>query len=417
MITFTNHFKSEADSKFLDFVLNEMKKEMDNDVSGYYMLPSNQDETLQKIEEYKATNEVIKSGKLKNVVVIGIGGSSLGAKAILNMLKDKTNGINLMFLENGDPKELDRVTKNIKKDETIFIPISKSGGTVETISIFKFVINRVGLDINNSEDKKHIIVITDPNSPLSQFAQKNQIAEFNLPKSVGGRFSVLSAVGLVPLALVGVDVKELLSGAKKLKDEFFAGESETLLQKAYHYFKYANEKPINVLFTYSSDAKLMNDWYVQLWGESLGKIDMSGRNVGLTPIGLVGSTDQHSFLQLIVQGPKNKTVTFVKVKNFENDLEIPNMSFELLEKNDYINGHKFQTLLNAQCDATMQSVIDAGVSADLIELETICEFNIGYLIYYFELLTSAVGVMLQVNTYDQPGVEFGKKILEQKFKG
>jgi glucose-6-phosphate isomerase len=138
--------------------------------------------------------------------------------------------------------------------------------------------------------------------------------------------------------------------------------------------------------------------------------------VGLTPISLTGSTDQHSFLQLIIEGVKDKTLTFIKVKDFGIDLKVPNISIENLENTNYINEEQFQTLINAQCDATLQSILDSGVPVDLIEIETLDEKNLGELIIYFELLTSLVGILFNVNTYDQPGVELGKKILVEKFK-
>jgi glucose-6-phosphate isomerase len=170
-----------------------------------------------------------------------------------------------------------------------------------------------------------------------------------------------------------------------------------------------------VLFSYANDLENLCKWYVQLWGESLGKINTQEKNVGLTPIGLIGSIDQHSFLQLLIEGPKDKTVTFVNIKDFENDLSIPDVSLKHIEKTDFINSNSFNTLINAQCDATRESLIQSGVAVDSIEFERICEGNIGTMIIYYELLTSLVGAMLRVNTYDQPGVELGKDILYKKF--
>ena len=171
---------------------------------------------------------------------------------------------------------------------------------------------------------------------------------------------------------------------------------------------------MNVLFSYSSLLDEFNNLYVQLWGESLGKIDKKGKRVGLTPIGLLGSIDQHSFLQLLIEGPKDKTVTFIKVKNFESSLKIPNLTLPYLEKTDFVNNKLFNDLINAQCDATKESVIRSGIDVDEIVLETLQEKNIAALMAYYELLTSAVGALFEINTYNQPGVEIGKKILFEK---
>jgi glucose-6-phosphate isomerase len=215
---------------------------------------------------------------------------------------------------------------------------------------------------------------------------------------------------------LGYDIEKLLEGAGLLRESFFSKEEDTLCRKAFYYALNHEEIPINVLFSYSSAFKYFNDWYVQLWGESLGKINIDGTKVGLTPIGIIGSVDQHSFLQLIIEGAGDKSVTMIKVKNFANDITIPDISLPYLEKNDFINTHSFTELINAQCDATMQSIIDQNISVDTIEIEKLDEMSAGYMIFYYELLTSLVGNLLRVNTYDQPGVELGKVILKKKFE-
>jgi len=256
-----------------------------------------------------------------------------------------------------------------------------------------------------------VIVITDAGSSLSQFADSYNIKQFNIPDNVGGRFSVLSAVGIVPLTLAGYDTKVLLNGAGAFLDRLFAGEEKHLLEKACYYYENAKALSINVLFSYANDLENLTKWYVQLWGESIGKIDSTGGSVGMTPIGLIGAVDQHSFLQLVIEGPKDKTVTFINIDDFENDLIIPDISLKHIEKTDFINGKTFNELINAQCDATRQSLIDNDVPTDGITISKINEENIGAMIIYYELLTSLTGSMLKINTYDQPGVELGKTIL------
>ena len=381
---------------------------------GYYTLPEDM-KTLKEIQDFC---EHYDFSEIKNVVVIGIGGSSLGTKAIDHMLShtQNRNDKNLIFMENVDPNEIERNLKNVRLEESFFIMISKSGGTIETTSHVKYLVDRFGISFEDALFVKHFSVITDPLSPLDQFAKEKSLTTFHLPLNVGGRFSVFTPVGLLPLTILGYDMTKMLEGARALKTSLFAKQEDQMVQKAYKYAKNWEEFPINVLFSYSSSFTYFNDWYVQLWGESLGKIDRDGNPVGLTPIGLVGSIDQHSFLQLIIEGPKNKTVTMIKVENFENDLRIPDVSIPHLEKTNFINNETFNTLINAQCDATMQSIKDQGVDVDLITLNRLDESSVGRMIMYYELLTSLTGYFLNVNTYNQPGVELGKVILKEKFE-
>ncbi len=417
MITFhgpTNFYETTDTNHVIEDAFTKVQHECQSDEIGYYKLPVTSQEVICELQAYTQDNSVLMEAK--TVVVVGIGGSSLGAKAIDSLLCHKrTNAKELIFFENSDPVDIASKLKKLQKESLVIILISKSGGTIETISTFKAIVAYLDFDFA-SDDAKRLIVITDPGSILSQFALEYGIKEFNMPSNVGGRFSVLSAVGIVPLFLMGYDMEALLKGAGSLIDRFFERQEEHLLQKAYYLYTNNQTISINVLFAYSNLLEDFSKWYVQLWGESLGKIDTQGNRVGLTPIGLTGSVDQHSFLQLIIEGPLNKSVTFMNIDDFEEDITIPNISLKRIEKTDYINGNSFGKLINAQCDATMQSVMDSGVVADKISLSIANEENIGALIAYFELLTSITGVMMGVNTYNQPGVELGKDILVKKFQ-
>jgi len=421
MIKSIHHFKdtlTNTEDKFIQALHEQIVHEKESGAIGYYNLPENSDNIVEKIEEFEKKSPLASSGKLKNVVVIGIGGSSLGSKAIDEALKHtkNRNGRDIIFLENGDPIVLKRELSEVFLDETIFIMISKSGSTIETTSVTKYIISKYGIDFEKSEARNHFLVVTDKDSPLDKLATQWNLESFHIPKNVGGRFSVLSAVGLLPLKLLGYDIRALLKGAMNQSKKYFTKSACNIEDKAYRYYKYAAAKPINVLFSYSSTLREFNAWYVQLWGESLGKIDHRGENVGLTPVGLVGSVDQHSFLQLIVQGPRDKTVTFIKIKDFGDKEEIPDISLPNLEGTNFVNNHPFETLINSQCQATVDTLVDCGVPVDVIEIARLDEESMGALIFYFELLTSCVGVLLGVNTYDQPGVEFGKKRLAEMFK-
>lgn len=371
---------------------------------GFYHLP------CADISEYKSYASSIKQ---KEIVVVGIGGSALGTLAIYHFLGlgqdfDK----NLHFIDTTDPLVLKQKIDQIDLEDALILVISKSGTTVETIAVLKYLQTFIPIS------KENYAVITDAGSALEEFASCCKLKVFHIPSNVGGRFSVLSAVGLVPLAIIGVDIEALLQGATNIKDSFFEnhGYCEKLLTKATYYAQVSNAYNINCLFSYSEAFREFNAWYVQLWGESLGKKQRHSQlHVGLTPVGLIGPTDQHSFLQLIVDGKRDKTVTVIKIKDFENGIKIPDVTLPSLEKLDMLNGYGFSELINMQADAMIESLEALEfIPLDIIEIEKVNEKTIGELIYYYELLTALVAQMLDINAYDQPGVEMGKVILKEK---
>jgi glucose-6-phosphate isomerase len=372
---------------------------------GYYNLPF-QDTTL--IKEYA------KGVKQKDIAVIGIGGSTLGTYAIYRFLTRTHNfDKRLHFFESTDPIDINSRLERLDLDNTLFIVISKSGTTIETISVFKYLYSKVKID------KKNCLVITESDSKLNDFALANEIKSFEVPKNVGGRFSVFSTVGLVPLAIIGVDIDELLNGCKEAYSGYFEQGVlyNRIMTKARFMAEYKHKFNNNVVFSYAAELEGFNKWYVQLWGESLGKMDNDNTHQGLTPIGLLGPVDQHSFLQLIIQGKRDKTVTFIKIKDFADESRIPDVKLKGLEELDYINNLKFSELINHQADSTIKAVNDLGdIPCDTITIEKVDEFNLAKLMFVYELLTSVVGKFLFINAYDQPGVESGKKILKAKLK-
>lgn len=405
---------NEVSEEVVDYLQDRIKEEQKE--VGFYSLPTDSNETMDRIYKFILSNNALYKGKIKNLVILGIGGSSLGTKAIdraLSHTKNR-NDIKLIFLENCDPNEINSSLKGVNAKDSMFIMISKSGSTIETTTLAKLVIYKFFDTLENPKLKKRFLIVTDEGSPLDKFGAEFSLERFYIAPNVGGRFSVLSAVGLLPLAILGYDIRKLLLGAGKLKKSFFDGNERQMIKKAAYFVQNFERYPINVLFSYSSSLEKLTAWYIQLWAESLGKIKGDGRSVGLTPIGLIGSVDQHSFLQLIVEGPKDKTVTFIKVKDFKNSTKIPNISIKNLEKTDFVNGLEFAQLLNSQCDATLETLVERGVKVDLIEIDALDEESIGALIFYFELLTAIAGAHFGINTYDQPGVEFGKMKLFEK---
>ncbi|MDR0762649.1 MAG: glucose-6-phosphate isomerase [Campylobacteraceae bacterium] len=398
-----------SDTQKIEELRNKIFTEYDSNQVGYYSLPIENENLLSDINIWGR-----KIQNIQNIVVIGVGGSSLGTKALYSMLyhEKKADTPNLYFLENIDPITIKKTLQRIKLEESLFFLVSKSGTTLDTISIAKIVMVHFEIFPNNKCFGKYFAVITDEGSALNKFANEYGLKSFLVPKNVGGRFSVLSAVGIVPLTLCGIDTTKLLRGAAECKNEFFTQKSTTLLKKAIAYTIKGGQN-INVLFSYSDIFREFNAWYVQLWAESLGK-KKGSKCVGLTPVGLIGAIDQHSFLQLIVEGPKDKSVTFIRVENMSDDMLIPDISLKYIEKADIKKGISAAALLNEQALATMKSIINEGVITDEIAIERADAFHAGYLIYYFELLTSLCGLLLEVDTYSQPGVEIGKKILLDK---
>ena len=385
-------------------LFSEIVKEKEH--IGYYNLV-HQDTT-----EYK---EYAKGVKQKNIVVIGIGGSTLGTYAIYKFLKhSKDLDKKLYFLETTDPIDIKSKLDAIDLADTLFIVISKSGTTIETVSIFKYINSLIECN------KENTLIITEYDSKLNYYAKKHNIKTFEIPKNVGGRFSVFSAVGLVPLAIVGLDIDELLGGAKWVHDSFFDKKTyyERLLKKARFFTEYKYSFNINVVFSYSSRLEGFNKWYIQLWGESLGKVDINSTHQGLTPIGIIGPIDQHSFLQLIVEGRRDKTLTVIKVDDFHSNLKIPNIELEGLEEMNYIDNLEFSTLLKNQADATIESINKLNdIPCDVITIDAVCERSIASLMYEYELLTSLCAKFMYIDAYNQPGVESGKIILKEKLKG
>ncbi len=410
MVQFRLGFDSVATEKEKEEIFMRLLHEKERQESGYYNLPYEAKALQDSLAYMQYNGEMLKD--LTHLVIIGIGGSSLGLKAIDTMLYHlpHRNNIAVKFLEHTDPLKIQKSLTNIQLHTTLFIVISKSGMTIETTSLMKYCIDRYNL--LESRAKKHLLVITDNDSPLQRWAKQNEIYNISIQSNIGGRFSVLSAVGILPLMLLGYKVDMILQGAKILQDSFIARKEEHILTKALFMANNHHTLPINILFSYSSSFQDFNLWYVQLWGESLGKIDKDSKKIGLTPISLIGSIDQHSFLQLILEGKQDKTITFLGINQEEyNGLVIPDIQIQGLESTDFVNNISFAKLLTAQKLATMRVLQDEGLPIDCIQLDILDEEHVGCLIMYYELLTSAVGCIFGIQTYNQPAVERGKKLL------
>ena len=385
-----------------DEILENLREE--SETIGYYSLHK---ENIDSIHTHA------KKVRKDSIYVIGIGGSSLGAKAIYTFLRTTHNfKKRLFFLDTIDPLRINYLLSLGDLNNSHFIVISKSGSTVEPISILKFLDTRINISKDNCS------VITGKNTSLWEFASKNNLEKFSIPENVGGRFSAFSPAGLIPLAMIGVNTQKLLDGCKIVHDDFFnKGEYyDLIMNKARFLVENKSRFAINVIFSYSSVFRDFNRWFVQLWAESLGKKNINDTRQGLTPISLIGPDDKHSFLQLIMDGPRNKTVTFFKIANLKDESIIPNKEMFGCFDLNYLNNKSFNELINLQADSTYEAILqEKDIPCDKITITEIDETNIAKLMYRFFLLTSCVGSFMQINTYDQPGVELGKEILKNKF--
>jgi len=385
-----------------DEILSNLKKELNT--IGYYSL---HDKDINYILSYA------KSVAKDFIYIVGIGGSSLGTKAIYTFLRTTYKfKKKLFFLDTIDPLRINYLLDLGDLNNSHFLVISKSGSTIEPLSILKYLNTRIEISRDNCS------VIAGENTPLWEFASKNKLEKFIIPNNVGGRFSVFSPVGLIPLAIIGVDIQKILNGCEIVHKSFFNhGEYyDLIINKARFLVENKSRFAINIIFSYSSVFRDFNRWFVQLWAESLGKKNINGTRQGLTPISLIGPDDQHSFLQLIMDGPRDKTVTFFKIENFKDGSLIPDQEKFSCFDLDYLNDKSFNELINLQADSTYEAILnEMDIPCDKITITNIDEINIGMLMYRFLLLTSSVGSFMQINTYNQPGVELGKKILKRKF--
>jgi glucose-6-phosphate isomerase len=320
----------------------------------------------------------------------------------------------LLFLETVDPLTINHCLKKVDLNDAQFVIISKSGNTIETISLFRYLNSLIEIDSSNCT------VISEAQSALTKFANNNNIKAFDLAENIGGRFSVFSFVGLVPLAMVGVDIDNLLNGCQRVADSFFNQEDyyKPIIRKARFLVENKSRFNINVVFSYSSLLESFNKWYVQLWAESLGKVNINGTRQALTPIGLVGPVDQHSFLQLIMDGVRDKTVTFIKIDDLKDSSTVPNSTTNKFDDLAWkcAEGFSFNQLINMQANATIQSVQEQDdIPCDVVSIRTVDEYNIAKIMFSYQLLVSCIGQFLQINTYNQPGVEYGKISLAEGF--
>ena len=362
-----------------------------------------------------------------HVLVLGIGGSALGTKALINALRPPAwNELDdeareyyprITILENVDPTTIAAALRRIDPRRVFVNVISKSGGTAETLA--QYLVVRAWLDEALGPDAaaRHLVFTTDPSKgPLREIALRDGIAALEVPPTVGGRFSVLTPVGLLPAALVGIDIAGLVAGARRAVER---AEQENLLQNAaalmaaLHWAADAwLGARIHVLMPYSDRLREFAAWYAQLWAESLGKrVDRRGEvsHTGPTPVAATGATDQHSQVQLYMEGPFDKVVTFVRIEHATEEVTIPGRT-GLPEELAYLAGHTLGELLLAEQEATSAALARMGRMNVTVSLPSLTDATMGELIMFYQIATGFAGAWYGVNPFDQPGVELGKRL-------
>jgi len=361
-------------------------------------------------------------GKVDDVVVLGIGGSALGPIALRTaLLKPQWNSLTadergkqprMHVLDNVDPHTIAALLGRLNLERAMFIVTSKSGGTAETMSQYLVIRDRLNKGV--ADAKQHLVFVTDPKKgALREIANTEGIPAVDIPANVGGRFSVLTPVGILPAALVGMDTAQLLAGAgdiaSRCQGDALAQNMAGIFASLQFLADTKRGRHIQVLMPYSDPLRDMADWFVQLWAESLGKHRQPGdAGFGPTPLGALGATDQHSKVQLFMEGPGDKTITFIAVDEGGTDVTIPKLHSDVKELG-YLGGHKLGELLSIEQRATAGALARRGRPNMTIHAQRVDAWHIGALFMLLEIATIYAGELYGVNPLDQPGVELGKQ--------
>ena len=389
---------------------------------GFFELPYDSD-ALAQAQEFADQIE----GCFENLVIIGIGGSALGARTLRDALlgslwnersnEERAGRPRMYILDNVDPGAVLDVVEHLNLRRTLFNVVSKSGSTAETMALYLVLERLLIEELGKEKVGEHFVFTTDPeNGALHSIAEAEGINSLPIPGNVGGRFSVLSPVGLFPAALAGVDAAALLSGAARADEycrtpvlgENAAGLMATLLHVAHSELGAS----IHVLMPYSERLRSFSFWFQQLWAESLGKAhDRSGNVVhtGPTPLPAVGVTDQHAQVQLFMEGPLDKVVIFVALTGTQRDMKIGGHRASVPSV-AYLGDHTLGQLMDAERRATAEALRRNGRANMTFEIECLDASTLGELFMLMSVATIYAGALYDVNPLDQPGVEMGKQL-------
>ncbi len=377
------------------------------------------EETLWYVKEFAAMVE----NRFDNILILGMGGSSLGGKAVCEALlppywnlltkEQRNNYPRIFFLDNIDPDQMNALLQILDLKKTLVNVVTKSGSTAEVMAQYMVLKELMEKELGD-DYRKNIIATTDKNiGILKQLSDQEGYKTFYIPDDIEGRFSVFSAVGLLPMALVGLNIEEITQG---IKDMDLALKNTDIncniaAQNALIHFimDVKKGKNISVMMPYSNRLRYVADWYCQLWAESLGKERDKNNNIvntGQTPVKALGVTDQHSQIQLYNEGPNDKIINFLRVKEFDTTLDIPNI-FEYTGIS-YLGGKTMNKLFCAEADSTTASLIDYKRPNVTITIPKVTPYYLGQLLYMFEVQTAITGALYNIDAFNQPGVEQSK---------
>ncbi len=392
--------------KDADAVIASYQKTLASPEIGFFRLPENRD-------LLNETEKVFTHFKTKKYFIhIGIGGSALGPEMILSALGNGS-GVEFIFVNNIDPDDLCRKLDKVNIKEALIYVVSKSGTTAETVAAMSIVLNMLTeAGIKESEYKDYFVFCTDPvKGELRKLTSEWGVKTLEIPSNIGGRFSVLTPVGFLPALFAGIKAKDILEGAEDIKKHLQDTKIGASFFELAFWIKDLHDKGVNqtVMMPYSSLLKEYSAWFVQLWAESLGK---DGK--GLTPIPGYGATDQHSQMQLFMEGPKDKVMMLIEVEKFHADFNLKNSLKSEAFRN--LSPFKLSDLMKAEFEGTLTALQENGRHVVHLKIPSLQEEYVGQLILFAECLTVMVGELLKVDPFNQPGVEAGKKYANQWLK-
>lgn len=380
---------------------------------GFYDLPRRNDLLKMVMNEVSRLRSIC-----DQLVVLGIGGSSMGGQALGTSLRhtiDRPSRV--CFVDNIDPDSMGELLDTLDPARTAVVVISKSGATTETMAQLLVWRRWLRATLGHGEARSRMTFITQKDKGfLSEVAAAEGIRSFEIPENVGGRYSVLSPVGLLPAAFMGADIREVMQGADEMVERVVSDDISTnpatLLAAGALLADREMKRRNLVMMPYTDALKTVTSWYVQLWAESLGKrIDRHGQivNSGQTPLPALGVTDQHAQLQLFLEGPPDKAVMLVQVKKFRRALPVPD---ELSDHEEvaFLGGRDLSEVLAAELRATRAMLLDAGVPVIDVGMDTVDAAHVGGLFVLLEAACACTGLTMGINPFDEPGIEAGKRM-------
>lgn len=393
-----SHHKAQLSNNFEE-IFKIYQDTLNSPETGFFHLPKNQD----LVSDSKKVFEKFKNKRY--FIHVGIGGSALGPDMFLKSFGSR-NDIEFIFINNIDPDDLHRQLSKVKIKESLIYIVSKSGTTAETVAAMSILgneLNKAG--IQESDYRNYFVFCTDPvKGDLRKIAAEWKVETLSIPSNIGGRFSVLTPVGFLPMLFAGINPDKVLKGAAELQNKLSDKHDGKAFFELATWIKDLHDQGIRqtVMMPYSSLLKEFSAWFVQLWAESLGK-----EGKGLTPVPAYGATDQHSQMQLFMEGPEDKTLFLIEVEKFQHDFDLKNTiageSFKTLSR------FTLGTLMKAEFEGTLEALKENKRHVVHLKISSLNEEALGQLVLFSECLTVLVGKMLKVDPFNQPGVEAGKK--------